>query len=57
MANPWESTLALDDAFIDNCELQYENAARSSHRPSVADQRRGLKAAAHTDEPGMFEPD
>lgn len=55
MANPWETTVALNEAFIDNYELQYENEARKSHRPSVADQKKGLTAAATNTEVGMFE--
>ena len=57
MANPWETTVALNEAFIDNYELQFENESRKPHRPSVADQRKALKSAAKNDEPGMFEAD
>ena len=35
--------------------MEYEHEIRKKHRPSVADQKRALKAVAHQNEPGMFD--
>ena len=55
--SPLETVYALDHAFLDEQDMNYEVAAREKHLPPAAAVQAALNAAGTADEPGMFESD
>ena len=55
MANPLETTIALNSAFLDVYDLDYENSVRAPIRPPAPVVKAALNDIAHASEPGMFE--
>lgn len=55
--NPLETMHALEHAFLDNADMDYETLARQHHLPPASSVQTALEAAGTADEPGMFESD
>ena len=57
LANPVETMHALEHAFLDNADMEYETLARRNTLPPAPAVQAALNAAGVADEPGMFEDD